>query len=215
MQSSSSLRIVVCDDHAIVRSGLLELLGSITEFECVAEAEHGIEAITAVKKHQPNLMFLDVSMPYAGGLEVIGEIRQWSPDTRIVVFTGVATSGVMNELIQAEVDGILLKSCGSEEMQRGLQTIVEGNPYICDEANRLASDSATLSSLTSRERQVLHQVVMGASNADIAERFNISPKTVDNHRTNLMRKLDVHSIGGLIQVAMREGLITTADVPSE
>lgn len=208
------LRIVVCDDHAIVRSGLLELLGSLCTFDCVAEAEHGIEAIAAVKNHRPDVLFLDISMPYAGGLEVIEEIRQWSPDTRIVVFTGVATSGVMSELIQAQVEGILLKSCSSQEMQRGLQAIIDGATYVCEEAARLAGDSQTLSSLTSRERQVLHQVVLGASNADIAERFNISPKTVDNHRTNLMRKLDVHSVGGLIQVAIREGLITAAETPA-
>jgi DNA-binding NarL/FixJ family response regulator len=211
-------RIVIADDHAIVRTGLRDLVSAIAAadretgpVDVVAEAEQGIEAIAAVKNHQPDLLLLDIAMPYAGGLEIIDEVRQWSPDTRIVVFTGVATGGVMSQLIQAKVSGILLKSCSAKEIEDGLAAALKGEECICEAARELAQGAGTLESLTSRERQVLHQIVAGASNAEIAERFNISPKTVDNHRTNLMRKLDVHSVTGLIQVAMREGLVGTAD----
>jgi len=204
----SDCRIVIADDHAIVREAVRTLLLSLANVEIVAEACHGIEALAVVKTEQPDLLILDISMPYVGGLEIIEEIRQWSPKTRIAVFTGVQSGGVINELRRSQVQGIILKSSSSEEMLLGMEAVLAGEEFICSGALALASSTASLSDLTARERQVLQQIVNGASNAAIGERFNISPKTVDNHRTNLMRKLDVHSVGGLVQIALREGLIT-------
>lgn len=123
----------------------------------------------------------------------------------------------MRELLQQEVLGLLLKSCSPQELREGLQQILAGRQYICAESRELAEAGDSLAALTQRERQVLQQIVRGASNQEIAERFSISAKTVDNHRTNLMRKLDVHSVGGLVQVALREGLLAAdgqAGVPS-
>jgi len=200
-------RVVIADDHAIVRRALADLLAAYDGVELVEEAEHGIDAIAAVKVHQPDLLFLDVSMPYVGGLEIIGEIRQWSPATRIAVFTGVRSGGVINALLDDGVQGLLLKSCTPEELHHGLAALLRGERYVCTEALELANASGSLSQLTARERQVLQQIVRGASNQEIAERFNISAKTVENHRTNLMRKLDAHSLGALIQIALREGLL--------
>lgn len=211
-----STRIVIADDHAIVRDALRDLLCSFGSVEIVAEACHGIEALAAVKTEQPDLLLLDIAMPFVGGLEIIEEIRQWSPRTRIAVFTGVQSGGVIGELQRLGVQGIVLKGASSREMQHGMQQLLAGERFFCSGARSLASATESLANLTARERQVLQQVVSGASNAAIAERFNISPKTVDNHRTNLMRKLDVHSVGGLIQIALREGLITaTGPSPAE
>ncbi|MEE4192248.1 MAG: response regulator transcription factor [Halieaceae bacterium] len=201
-------RVVIADDHAIVRKGLHEMLGALAEIELVAEAANGIETIAAVKRHRPDLLMLDIAMPYASGLELIEEIRSWSPETRIAVFTGVQTSGVMAELIDANVEGLLLKSSPPDEISLGLTTLLKQQRFISEEAQSLARESREISGLTSRERQVLHQIVAGNSNADIARVLNISPKTAENHRTNLMRKLDVHSLGSLIQVALRAGLLT-------
>ncbi len=201
--------VVIADDHAIVRRALADLLGEFPAVDVVAEAEHGIDALAAVKVHQPDLLFLDIAMPYVGGLEIISELRHWSEGTRIAVFTGVRAGGVMRELLELEVLGLLLKSCSPGELRAGLGQILAGRQYICDEARELAGSGDSLAALTHRERQVLQQIVSGASNQEIADRFSISAKTVDNHRTNLMRKLDVHSVGGLIQVALREGLLAT------
>ncbi len=203
-----AIRIVIADDHAIVRKGLHEMLDALADVELVAEAGNGIEAIAAVKRHHPDLLMLDIAMPYASGLELIDEIRSWSPDTRIAVFTGVRTSGVMAELIDSKVEGLLLKSSPPDEISLGLTALLNDGIFISQEAQALARESREISGLTSRERQVLHQIVAGNSNADIARVLNISPKTVENHRTNLMRKLDVHSLGSLIQVALRAGLLT-------
>ncbi len=201
------VRVIIADDHAIVRHALGALLAQFGGVEVIAEAEHGIDAIAAVKIHQPDLLLLDIAMPYVGGLEIIGEIHQWSPATRIAVFTGVRSGGVIRELLDLGVSGLLLKSMSSDDLQRGLRQIVDGDTFICGEATELASASESLAQLTARERQVMQQIVTGASNQDIAERFNISAKTVENHRTNLMRKLDVHSVGGLVQIALREGML--------
>ncbi|WP_167854743.1 LuxR C-terminal-related transcriptional regulator [Mangrovimicrobium sediminis] len=200
-------RVVIADDHAIVRRALADMLAQFPAVDLVGEAEHGIDAIAVVKVQQPDLLLLDIAMPYVGGLEIIDEIQQWSPATRVAVFTGVRSGGVLRELLQRELPGLLLKSIPAEELRAGLERILRGETYVCEEALQLASDADSLAALTARERQVMQQVVAGASNQEIAERFNISAKTVDNHRTNLMRKLDVHSLGGLLQVALREGML--------
>ncbi|MFV8818598.1 response regulator [Haliea sp. E17] len=204
-------RLVIADDHAIVRSGLATLLAQFADVAIVAEAEHGIDAIAAVKLQQPDLLLLDIAMPHVGGLEIIGEIAHWSPATRVAVFTGLRSGGVMRQLIDSGVDGLLLKSLAPAELQQGLRRILDGETWICPQARELAAATQGLVELTERERQVMQQVVSGASNQQIAERFSISAKTVDNHRTSIMRKLDVHSLGGLVQVALREGLLDAGE----
>ncbi|MFK8048480.1 MAG: response regulator [Halioglobus sp.] len=215
----AKITVVIADDHAIVRDGMKQLLNSSGKAEVVAEAENGVEAIAMVKSHQPGLLFLDLAMPYVGGLEVLGEINSWSPTTRIVVFTGIATAGVVSELMQAQVEGIIFKSCTTDEISNAVQDLLDGKSHICQDAMHLARKGGALYELTSRERQVLHGIVNGNSNADMARVFNISPKTVDNHRTNIMRKLDVHSESDLIRIALREGLtppeFPPADLPSQ
>ena len=201
------INIVVADDHSIVRAGLIQLLHTLADVSIAAEAENGVEAIAAVKRHKPDILTLDISMPYAGGLEVISEVRHWSPNTRIVVFTGVATTGVVGELMDAGVEGLLLKSCSNEELQEGLLAVLAGDNFCCKEATAIEVHGGVFATLTGREKQVLQQLLLGSANADIANILNISSKTVDNHRTNLMRKLDVHSIASLIQLALKEGLM--------
>ena len=203
----ANIQVVIADDHAIVRDGMKQLLKSIGPVDILAEAENGVEAIAMVKTHQPDLLFLDLAMPYVGGLELLEEILSWSPSTRIAVFTGITTAGVVSELMAAQVEGIIFKSCTTDEIRNAVTDLLDGKSHICKDAVRLASTGGTLYDLTSRERQVLHGIVSGNNNAEMAQVFNISPKTVDNHRTNVMRKLDVHSESDLIRVAMREGLI--------
>lgn len=203
----ANIKVVIADDHAIVRDGMKQLLNSSGRADILAEAQNGVEAIALVKTHQPDLLFLDLAMPYVGGLEILEEIHSWSPSTRIAVFTGITTAGVVSELMRAGVEGIVFKSCTTDEISNAVNDLLDGKSHICQDAIRLADTGGALYDLTSRERQVLHGIVSGSSNAKMAEVFNISPKTVDNHRTNIMRKLDVHSESDLIRVAMREGLI--------
>ena len=202
--------VVIADDHAVVRNGLRAVLESLDDLEVVGEAANGIEAIGLGKRLQPTLMTLDAGMPLSRGAEVFGEIRRWSPRTRIAVVTGFTAVGALADWVSAGVDGLFLKSCSPEEMRRGFETILAGETYIEAEIETMLENVSAEDELSRRERQVLHLVADGHTSADIAERLSISPKTVDNHRTRIMAKLKVHSVAQLIAHALREGLLDGA-----
>lgn len=202
--------VVIADDHAVVRSGLRAVLEGLDGIKIVGEAANGIEAITLGKRLQPALMTLDASMPLSRGMEVYGEIRRWSPVTRIAVVTGFTAVGSLADWVSAGVDGLFLKSCPPQEMRRGFEAILGGASYIEAEIESMLKNVSGEDGLSRRERQVLHLVADGHTSADIAERLSISPKTVDNHRTRIMAKLNVHSVAQLIAHALREGLLDGA-----
>lgn len=202
-------RVLIADDHGIVRGAVRLILEAIAGVEIVGEAEDGISAIALAKRLKPDLLILDVAMPQAGGLAVIGEVRRWSPATRVAVLTGISRGVTLAQLRSSGAVGLLLKSCTPQELDHGLRRMVAGEEYVAAGARALLGGSEPGAALTMRERQVLSLAAQGKSNAEIATLLNISPKTVDNHRTNLMRKLDVHSAAGLTAVALREGLLDT------
>ena len=206
---------VIADDHAIVRAGLrtaLETPGMVETdgIAVVAEAGDGLQAISAVRQHRPHLLLLDVQMPHAGGLEVLLEARRWSPDTKIVILTGVMSVGKISELVSSGVDGLFSKGEDNTELYRQLPNILRGRRHIAASLVAMLEDAPDAPDLTARERQTLNLIVAGQSNKEIAETLGISAKTVDRHRTSLMQKLDVHSVAQLIAYALREGLIDPA-----
>nr|WP_282449482.1 response regulator transcription factor [Roseibium sp. CAU 1639] len=203
---------VIADDHAIVRAGLriaLETPGTVVSegIAVVAEANDGLQAIAAVRRHRPSLLLLDVQMPLAGGLEVFVEARRWSPDTRVVILTGVSSVGKIGELVASGVDGLFSKSEDHDELIAKLPNILSGQRHIAGRFEEMLRDAPAPPLLSDRERQTLNLIVSGRSNREIGETLGISAKTVDRHRTNLMKKLDVHSVAQLIAYALREGLI--------
>jgi len=203
---------VTADDHAIIRAALARSLkdartaDGIT-IEVVAEAADGIEAIVAIRKHRPDLLILDVSMPYAGGTEVLLEARRWSPATKVVVFTAVEASRKIAELVDVGADGVFCKSDDAEELIRAIPAILDGARVISQRFTGLLEESVALEPLTDRERQILNLVVSGQTNKEIAGTLGISVKTVDRHRTSVMRKTGSHSAVDLITYALREGLV--------
>jgi len=199
-------RVLIADDHAIVRSALRQLLEGIAGAEVVGEAEDGLGAIALAKKLKPDLVLLDVAMPHGGGFTVLGEIGRWSPATRVAVVTGVTARGTLAELQRCGAVGVLLKTSSPAELDRGLRRLVAGGSYVSIEL-RDADRGSPIGALTMREQQVLSLVAQGRSNTEIATVLAISAKTVDNHRTNLMRKLNVHSAVELAALAVREELI--------
>ena len=199
--------VVIADDHAIIRDGLRAILGQIGGTQIVREASDGVEAIAAIKELQPDLLTLDAGMPLAKGMEVFVEARRWSQRTRIIVITGFTAKGHLSDWIAAEVDGLFVKSDTPDEMRAGIETVLNGGSYVSHSARAVLQEQPEPPPLTSRERQVLHLIADGHSNAGIAERLGVSAKTVDNHRTRLMAKLDVHSIAQLIAYALKEGLL--------
>lgn len=201
---------VIADDHAVVRRGLRDVLEGLPMLTVVGEAGNGIEAIAAGKAHRPTLMTLDAGMPLSNGMEVFGEVRRWSPNTRIVLVTGFTSAGLLADWIAAGIDGLLLKSSDPDTMRLGMTTVLDGGGFIDPEAHAAIDGDEARDALTLRERQVLHLIAEGRSNGEIAERLSISPKTVENHRTRMMAKLDVHSVAQLVAYALREGLLDGA-----
>lgn len=206
---------VVADDHAIVRSGLraaLETPGHIEMqgIEVVAEAENGLEAIALARRHKPDLLLLDVQMPMAGGVEVIVEVRRWSPGTKIVVLTGVSALGMISALVDSGADGLFSKGDDNSELYARLPGILRGQRHIADRFVTALKDAPSAPQLTGRERQILNMILSGHANKEIATHLGISAKTVDKHRTSMMQKLDVHSVPQLMAYALREGLVDPA-----
>lgn len=207
--------VVLADDHQIVRAGLrtsLEKPGvvDLQGLEVVAEAANGFEAIAEVKTHQPNLLILDISMPMAGGAEVLVDIRRWSPNTAIVVLTGISAPGLISSLLESGVEGMFSKGAPLDELYQKLPLILRGGHYIADEFESVLTSRLGALQLTDRERQTLNMIIAGKSNREMAELLCISPKTVDKHRTSLMNKLGVHSVAELMSLALQEGLIDPA-----
>jgi len=205
---------VIADDHAIVRSGLraaLEAPGLIEPkgLKIVAEAADGLACMAALRQHRPDLLMLDVQMPMAGGVEVVLEARRWAPDTRIVVLTGISATGKLADLIATGVDGLFSKATENDELYKALPLILRGGRHVSQHVTRLLemepAEQAT--PLTDRERQVLHLIIAGRSNKEMAQILGISAKTVDRHRTSLLQKLNVHSVAQLVSYALRAGLI--------
>lgn len=207
MNSSSTRTAIIADDHGLVRNALSDVLNKIENVSIVGEAKNGLEAITLAKTLRPDLMTLDSGMPLARGMEVFGETRRWSPDTKIAVVTGFTGVGQLADWVAAGVDGLFLKTCEPEEMQTGFSLLLEGGTYYSKAVMSKLQHGAERQPLTLRERQVLHLIAEGCANAEIAERLSISPKTVDNHRTRLMGKLNVHSVAQLLALALKEGLL--------
>lgn len=203
---------MIADDHQIVRDGLkiaLQQRGLVEHngVAVVAEAENGFEALAEVKSHKPDVLILDISMPLAGGAEVVADIRRWSPETRIVILTGINAPGLICTLLDAGIDGMFSKGASLDELYKQLPLILRGGKYIAQPFVDTMQRQQQNQSLTDRELQTLNMIIAGKTSREIADIMSVSPKTVDKHRTSLMKKLDTHSVAELIAYALREGLI--------
>lgn len=212
MAFGKSYTAVIADDHAIVRGALASTLADQDALqgcviEVVEDVDNGIDAIAAIRQHRPDLVMLDVSMPHAGGTEVLLEARRWSDQSKIVVFTGIEASGKIAELVDAGADGVFCKADELSEVVGAIPRILEGARVVCSRFVALLEESVDLIPLTDRERQGLNLVVAGRTNKEIATTLGISSKTVDRHRTSVMSKTGSHSAAELIAYALREGLI--------
>jgi DNA-binding NarL/FixJ family response regulator len=173
----------------------------------VAEVEDGIEAIAQTRALNPDLLMLDVAMPGEQGTVVLNEVKRWSPQTCVIVCTGLTGAGLLNQLIAGGVDGLFMKRGDPQHLIGAIPEILDGKRIISPDIQKILRDRSEASELTPRELQVLQLLVDGLSNRDAGEKLGVSAKTVDNHKTNLMRKLGVHSQAQLLAFALREGLI--------
>lgn len=197
-------RAVVADDHEIVRSALAEILREIG-VEIVAEAANGLECVAQCRAHMPDLLTLDAGMPFLNGMEAFHEVRRWSPTTKVCLVTGFTAIGSLTAWIASGVNGLVLKSAPRDELSQTFRNVLEGMTFVAPSIEERINAETIPVALTAREIQVLGLLARGMRNSEVATRLSISPKTVDNHRTRLMRKLGAQGIGQLVAFALREG----------
>jgi DNA-binding NarL/FixJ family response regulator len=210
------IRVLVADDHTIVRQGLVGILKASEDVEVVGEAADGAEAVEKASKLKPDVVVLDVSMPHLSGLEAARRIRESLPATRILVLTMHDDEEYVLKMVRAGASGYLLKDSAASELLAGIRALKSGKVYFGPHASRALAEAYQsdrplpddpYERLTDREREVFQLVVEGKTNAQIADLLCISPKTVDNHRTRLMEKLGVHGTADLVRFAAKHKLI--------
>ena len=206
-------RILLVDDHQMIREGLRALLAGVPELVVVGEAENGHEAIAQCRNLQPDLVLMDINMPLLDGVSAVGMVRTRWPEIRILALTSNVSEHSAIQALQAGAQGYLLKRSSRDILLGAIRDIRAGRTFIdnqldVEQVHALRSEAGSASgiTLTERERQVLQLVAGGARNRDIAELLCISLKTVETHRLNLMKKLDAHNAAELTQWAFRLGL---------
>ncbi len=209
------IRLLLADDHAIIREGLRALLSEAADMEVVAEAEDGRSAVRMVREHAPDVVVMDVEMPRLNGIEATRQLLSESPSTRVVALSMYSTPRLVMEMFRAGAAGYLLKDCVFEELVRAIRDVASGRRYVSssiadvlvDEATgKRGEDSGIWRQLTPREREVVQLLAEGRNVKEIAAALFISPKTVESHRKNVLDKLGLGSIAELTKYAVREGL---------
>ena len=205
--AAAAASVVLADDHAVFLAGLKETLCARGGLDVVATASDGLEAMTAVKRHAPDVAVLDDAMPVATGLETFAEARRWSPRTKFVILTGMISPARMSEMMTLGVDAILLKTMEPGAIADAVEAVLRGETVLGSDVPRHLADAGDRFGLTAREFQVLEGIVRGESNVAMAEALGVSAKTVDTHRMHLMRKMNARNIANLLVNAIRHGLI--------
>jgi DNA-binding NarL/FixJ family response regulator len=211
----STKRVLLADDHALVRAGIRALLGRIEDIEVVGEAGDGHEALRMIKEMRPDIALLDITMPGLSSFDVLEESTRLFPDLRVIILTVHDAAEYAMKALRAGAAGFLPKSAAANELREALETVERGETYLSVEVARKAGlqqaqeteRSRLLKRITPRQREILTLVAEGASTRDIARTLNISVKTVESHRAQLMERLDIHEVAGLVRYAIRTGLI--------
>jgi two-component system response regulator NreC len=216
---SRKVRIVIAEDHTILREGLRALLSSNPDFEVVGEAEDGREAIRCADELKPHLILTDLSMPRMNGMEAIKEIKRESPETKVLVLTVHKAEEYILAAFRAGADGYLLKDSTYTELVMAVNKVLSGKHYISPEISekvvegylegkKALKSKTSWETLTQREREILKLIAEGYKNKEIADDLCISVKTVEKHRANLMEKLNLHNAQALTAFAIEKGLVS-------
>lgn len=211
----SRIRVVLADDHTLVRAGIRALLDRMPDVEVVGEAGSGAEAVAQVAATRPDVLLADVAMPGMGGLEATERLRREFPDVRVVMLSMHANEEYVLQALRAGASGYLLKDAASVELDLALRAAVAGQTYLSPAISRQMIDSymtrvgggGTPEPLTPRQREILRLIAEGKSTKEIAFALGISVKTVETHRAQLMERLDIHDVAGLVKYAIRAGIV--------
>lgn len=211
------VRVLLADDHALVRAGIRALLEKLPGMEVVGEADDGREAMELVKLQQPDVVLMDISMPGLNGLEAAERLAREFPKIRVIILSMHNNEEYYWRALKAGASGYLLKKAASAELATALERVVHGDIYLSHEistrlhkkfpVNGIAGRKSPLEELTGRQREILQLIAEGQNTKQIGEILKVSPKTVEYHRMKLMDSLNVHDIPGLVRFALRMGLL--------
>jgi len=221
LKDDKKIGVLVADDHAIVRSGIVSLLSLSTEFEVVGEAENGRDAIDLTIRKEPDVILMDIGMPILNGLEATRQIKKLAPHVKVLVLSGYDNDEYILQVIQCGANGYILKSSFIEDLYAAIRSVNNGQAFFSPSVSKIIIDSYVnrpsssskaghkkpLRPLTSREREILQLIAEGHLHQQIAERLSISVRTVDTHRNNIMKKLDLHDTASLVTYAIKNGIV--------
>lgn len=212
------IRVVLVDDHVLIRAGLRALLHSLPNIEVIGEASDGHEAVEVIARHQPDIVIMDIGMPGLNGVDSTRRIVKECPGVRVVILSMHANEEYVGRALDAGAMGYLLKGAEPAELELGLKAVMRGETYLSPSiAKHLVQDylfhrkakTPPLPDLTARQREVLQLIAEGCSTKDIANKLNLSVKTIDTHRSELMHRLDIHDVARLVRYAIRTGFVST------
>lgn len=216
------IRVLLADDHVLMRAGITALLQRIPDLTVVAEADDGREALQLIATHRPDIAMLDISMPELNGLEVAERVAREFPAVRVIILSMHATSDYVLRAMRVGASGYLLKGARLAELELAITSVARGETYLSpaaakhviggyrDQASGAApaADAQAQERLTARQREILQLIAEGKTTKEIAQVLTLSAKTVEMHRAQLMERLDIHDVAGLVRYALRAGIIS-------
>lgn len=211
------VRVLLADDHALVRAGIRALLQDLEGVTVVAEAGNGAEVLELARIHRPDVVLLDISMPGLSGLDVSAQLEQELPEVRVVVLSMHANEEYVLQALRAGAVGYMLKDSATAELELALKAVMQGETYLSPPISkqvvegyvqRVGAEQPASEKLTPRQREVLRLIAEGHSTKEIAHHLELSVKTVETHRAQVMERLQIRDIAGLVKYAIRNGLVT-------
>jgi two-component system nitrate/nitrite response regulator NarL len=220
---NQSIRLLIVDDHPVVRRGIRMSLERNPRVQIVGEASNGREALVLVRELKPDVVLMDIDMPQMNGLAVTDLLRREMPEVKVLILSTYSNSEYVMRIIQCGARGFVLKEAAADEVVNAIEAVISGGTHFSSEVARVAlnqvvrgntDNSAPLTRLTNREREVLLFIAEGFSNKEIATQLDIGVRTVETHRERIMRKLDIHSIAGLTRFAIAQGVVSLLPMPA-
>jgi DNA-binding NarL/FixJ family response regulator len=218
------IRVLIADDHTLVRAGMRALLEHVPDVEVVAEASEGREALHLIATQQPDVVLMDITMPGLNGLETTVRVAKEYPHVRVIILSMHAVEEYVLQALQAGASGYLLKNAATAELALAVKAVARGETYLSPAISKVVIAqylqrtsgerdwsrvaSTPYAQLTSRQREILQLIAEGHTSKDIAQRLHLSVRTIETHRTEIMQRLDIHDVAGLVRYAIRTGLVS-------
>jgi DNA-binding NarL/FixJ family response regulator len=219
---SGPIRVIIVDDHALVRAGFSSLLKNLTGIKVVGEASEGYEALRLIKEKNPDIVLLDISMPGINGLEVADRIRKEFPEVRVIILSMYLNEEYVLQAMRVGAAGYLMKDSKSEELELAIKAVADGRKYLSSPVSKkvieayikqplksgpMVNRTGVYERLTPRQREVVQLITEGHTTKEIAKKLNVSIKTIDAHRTQIMDRLDIHDVASLVRYAIQMGIV--------